>query len=527
MSATHTSGSEGLLLVGFVVFMVLCTFLCVLTGTDQTDTAVFDTGDRPLRPWQSGVAIGGECMSAVTLLAATGLVALTGNDGMALVLSLVVGLALMALLVAEPLRRAGGRTVSDALARRMPGRSVRVAWGVVTLAVCVPFLVLQLAAVGTMTSFLLGLPGSGPKVACIVVIGVVMVSLAVTGGLRGTAVVQIVKVGMLLVTVTLVAFTVLNRFGWEPGQLLSAAASGSGLAGHYLGPSDVSGGVAGFFDRMGQPVVVAVAIAGLPQVAMRVLSVRGVRATRSAMRWAFVSFLVICALLVVIGLGAAALVGAKALQATDPTGSSSILVLASALDSDGVLLSVVSWAVFLAALATVADVTLAAATSAGHDLYTHVRRQGDVQRRMETPAARWAAGGIGILTVSLAALAADWNLLVLSTVALTLAASALAPVTVYGLLWPRFTKQGALWCLYGAGALTLALITLSPRVSGTPGSVFPDVDFRWTPLLNPGIVTVPAGFLLGWLGSVLDRDDSAPARYEELAHAELVGGRSE
>jgi cation/acetate symporter len=124
-------------------------------------------------------------------------------------------------------------------------------------------------------------------------------------------------------------------------------------------------------------------------------------------------------------------------------------------------------------------------------------------------------------------LAGDWPLLVLSTVAATLSASALAPVLLYSLLWRRFTKTGALWCLYGSTLLTLGLTAVSPLISGSPGAVFPDMDFQFTPLTVPGVVTVPAGFALGWLGSALSRpgprDEPDVARETPLAR---TGGPS-
>ncbi|WP_285565087.1 hypothetical protein [Streptomyces sp. RTGN2] len=107
----------------------------------------------------------------------------------------------------------------------------------------------------------------------------------------------------------------------------------------------------------------------------------------------------------------------------------------------------------------------------------------------------------------------------LSTLAMTLAASTLAPVLTYTFLWRGFTRQGLLWSVYGAGLLTIALLAVSPLLSGSPSAAFPDMDFQCIALVNPGLVTVPAGFALGWLGSTLDRRSDATAQYENLATA--------
>ncbi len=47
----------------------------------------------------------------------------------------------------------------------------------------------------------------------------------------------------------------------------------------------------------------------------------------------------------------------------------------------------------------------------------------------------------------------------------------------------------------------------SPVVSGKPASMFPDVDFHWFPLENPGLISIPVGFLLGWLGTLLSKEE--------------------
>lgn len=107
----------------------------------------------------------------------------------------------------------------------------------------------------------------------------------------------------------------------------------------------------------------------------------------------------------------------------------------------------------------------------------------------------------------------------LSTLAMTLAASALAPVLVYTFLWRGFTRRGLLWSVYGASALTFALLAVSPLFSGSPSAAFPGLDFHATALVNPGLVTIPAGFALGWLGSVLDRGSGAACGYADLAAA--------
>ncbi|MFE5914891.1 transporter [Streptomyces wedmorensis] len=497
--------------VVFTVFFSLCCCLWVISGAGDDDAAMFPSREHEDSALRSGLVISGTSLSAVTLMALVGLVALTGYDGMMLSLGVVMGVVLLALLFAEPLRRAGGYTVGDAIAHRLPGRSVRVALGLVTLFICLPFLVLQLAAIGSLSAFVLGLTSSGAKSACILVIGCLVVSLAVSGGVVGTARVQLVKVVVLVVVMAAAAVLVLDRFAWNPDRLLGAASSGSALGEAFLGPGNqYGGGPMAAANRFGQFLTLALAMCCLPHTTMRVLAAPAGRATRSAMCWAIGQLLAVSALLLVVGLGAAAVIGGPALSKADPTGSMSLLLVAAEMHAGGLLVSATFSVVFLTALATVADVMLAAATSVVRDLLPRHPRAGVAPLPRQERHARWAAALVGAVTIGLSLPAAEWNLLVLSTLAMTLAASTVAPVLTYAFLWRGFTARGALWALYGAGLLTFALLAVSPLVSGSPAAVLPDKDFHWTGLVSPGLVTIPAGFLLGWLGSVRDRRATVP-----------------
>jgi cation/acetate symporter len=54
--------------------------------------------------------------------------------------------------------------------------------------------------------------------------------------------------------------------------------------------------------------------------------------------------------------------------------------------------------------------------------------------------------------------------------------------------------------------ITLTLIMFSPAVSGTPTSMFPNADWAWFPPRNPGLISIPASFLLGFLGTITSKE---------------------
>jgi cation/acetate symporter len=103
------------------------------------------------------------------------------------------------------------------------------------------------------------------------------------------------------------------------------------------------------------------------------------------------------------------------------------------------------------------------------------------------------------------------------------AASANLPTLLYSLFWRRFTTTGALCSIYGGLISCAVLIAFSPVVSGTETAIFPTVDFAYFPLTNPGIVTVPLSFLLGFLGSVLGRERSDRRKFAEMEVRALTG----
>ncbi|MGQ0842149.1 MAG: cation acetate symporter, partial [Actinokineospora sp.] len=100
------------------------------------------------------------------------------------------------------------------------------------------------------------------------------------------------------------------------------------------------------------------------------------------------------------------------------------------------------------------------------------------------------------------------------------------PTILYSLFWRRFNTSGALWSIYGGLGVCVTLIVFSPAVSGKATSMFPSADFDWFPLANPGLVSIPVSFFLGWLGTVLskERDD---AKYAEMEVRALSGAGAE
>ncbi|NUP23658.1 MAG: cation acetate symporter [Streptomyces sp.] len=529
---TDFSGNaQSMSLVAFSAVATITLLLCVMTGPDRDDLDEFYTGYSSLSPMRNGLAIAGDYISAATVLGTTGVVALCGYDGIVLALSTVLSLMLLMFLLAEPLRNAGRFTMGDALARRMPGRGVRVAACAVTLAALVPLMLVQLAGTGQLLAFILGFSSDSLKTGCVIGLGVLMISYAAIGGMKGTALIQILKMVMLLGSGAVVAVLILGRFDWDPGALFDAAAEQSGVGSAFLQSGlQFAGSPYPRVDMITSQLAVVLGGAVLPHITMRMYSATGARQVRRSMSWAVSSVALFVLVITVVGFGATALIGREAIAGADPRGNTAYLLGSRAAfgadisTAESLLFTAVTTAIFLTVLASVAGMILACANSLAHDLFA--ARVRELSGHREMALARLSALAVGVPAILLATMVQHRSLQPLVTLSFTLGASAIAPALIYSLFWRRYTRAGLLWTLIGGSAVVLVLMPGTNLVSGSPVSAFPDADFNWFPFTTPGLVSVPAGFLLGWLGTIVSgrgKTEEQRREYESVEGWILAG----
>ncbi|MET9889160.1 cation acetate symporter [Streptomyces sp. NPDC006465] len=509
---------QSLAVVVFLGFVAVSLLLCGLAAADLDDPEHFYAGgSAAFGPVGGGIAIAGDYISAATLLSTTGAVALDGVDGILFACATIVSLYLVMRILGEPLRRAGVFTLGDFLAHRLGAPSVRRALGVATLVVLTPLLLVQLSTAGRIMAAMFGLP-DGALTGCTVAGGALMVCYAAFGGMRGIGYVQILKVGVALTAMLLLAGIVLARYGWSPPALFDAARDRSGAGGDYVTPGLHFGhSVAGRLDLISFEATLLIGAACLPHITMRLYPVRDARTARRAVGWAVGPVAVVCAGVVVAGLGACALIGRDLLRAADPGGATALLMVTGVLDPvaggarHSMLFAIVACAVFATTLAAVAGITLAAASSLARDFGGRAAHgNGGRSAAREIRRARLAIVLVGAVAVVLAAMLGDRGRLTLISLSFTVAASVLAPVLLYALFLPGHSATGVRWTVYGTLPLIVLLLTGSPAVSGTSIAIFPDDDFHWFPLQTPGLVTIPAGFLLGLVGRTRARASEHP-----------------
>ncbi|MET7655630.1 cation acetate symporter [Streptomyces sp. NPDC005486] len=489
----------------------------------------FYVGGRLFSPMENGFAIAGDYMSAASFLGVTGLIALFGYDGLLYVVGFLVAWLVVLFLVAELVRNCGRFTLADVVAARMSERPVRIAAGISSVTVSVLYLVAQMVGAGSLVALLLGNTDEAAQSWAVIGVGALMVVYVSFGGMRATTWIQIVKAVLLLAGTIALTVLVLVRFHGDFDQLLRTAADRSGHGDAFLAPGLKYGGDwTARFDFMSLGLALVLGTAGLPHILSRFYTVPTAQAARRSVVWSIGLIGGFYLMTIVLGFGAAAIVGPEAVRGSNAAGNTAVPLLALDLgggaDSTGgaVLFAVVGAVAFATILAVVAGITLASSASVAHDLYASLRRRRS-KPRSEVAVARVAAVGVGVVAIALGLLARDLNVAFLVGLAFAVAASANLPVLLYSLFWRGFTTRGAVWAVYGGLVPALVLVVLSPVVSGSPESLFPAVDFQYFPLQNPGLVSIPLGFLAGWLGTVTSAEVADEVKHAEIEVRSLTG----
>ncbi|MBW8091743.1 cation acetate symporter [Streptomyces hygroscopicus subsp. hygroscopicus] len=530
LAAESASDNRPLIVTLFAVFVVATLAITVWAGRQTKDATDFYAGGRQFTGFQNGLAISGDYMSAASFLGIAGAIALSGYDGFLYSIGFLVAWLVALLLVAEPLRNSGRYTMGDVLAYRMRQRPVRTAAGVSTIVVSIFYLLAQMAGAGVLVSLLLGITSEAGKILIVVLVGVVMMLYVTIGGMKGTTWVQMVKAVLLILGTLLITFLVLLKFHFNVSDLLGEAARNSGIGESFLEPGLKYGlDATSKLDFLSLGIALVLGTAGLPHILIRFYTVPTAQAARKSVNWAIGIIGVFYLMTIALGFGAAALLDRDDIIASNKSGNTAAPLLAEEIgggaNSTGgaILLAVISAVAFATILAVVAGLTLASSSSFAHDLYANVIRKGQATQKEEISAARWATVGIGTVAVVLGVFARDLNVAGLVALAFAVAASANLPTILYSLFWKRFTTRGALWSIYGGLASSVFLVLFSPVVSGKETSMFPDVDFHWFPLENPGLISIPLGFLLGWVGTLLSKEEPDPDKYAELEVRSLTG----
>ncbi|MBM7051328.1 MULTISPECIES: cation acetate symporter [unclassified Rothia (in: high G+C Gram-positive bacteria)] len=501
--AQETVGTPWINMLVFGLF-VAATMVVVLRASKNNKTAAdYYAGGRSFSGTQNGLAIAGDYLSAASFLGIVGAIALQGYDGFLYSIGFLVAWLVALLLVAEMLRNTGKFTMADVLSFRLRQRPVRIAACISTLAVTLFYLLAQMAGAGALVSLLMGISSKAGQSLVIVIVGVLMIVYVLIGGMKGTTWVQIIKACLLLAAVGVMTVWILALNGFSLSALLGAAVENTGNPallepGLKYGHSEIAK-----LDFISLSLALVFGAAGLPHVLMRFYTVPTAKEARKSVVWAISLIGLFYLFTLVLGYGAAALVGQDAIKAA-PGGVNSAAPLLAFHLGGSVLMGLVAAIAFATILAVVAGLAITASASFAHDIYTSVICKGEADPKKEIKVAKTTVVVIGLLAVAGGIGAQGQNVAFLVALAFAVAASANLPTILFSLFWKGFTTRGAVWSMYGGLISSVVLIIFSPVLSGAETSMIPGADFAIFPLSNPGLVSIPLAFLLGFIGSLTD-----------------------
>ena len=530
LAATEKLGSPVVNMGIFVTFVIITLAIVIRVGRRNTNAAEYFTGGHAFTGRQNGIAIAGDYLSAASFLGIAGAVAVYGYDGFLYSIGFLVAWLVALLLVAELLRNTGKFTMADVLSFRLHQRPVRLAAAISTMTVSLFYLLAQMAGAGGLVALLLGIQGRAAQSLVIAVVGVLMILYVLIGGMTGTTWVQIIKAVLLITGAAVMTFMVLLHFHFNLSEILGSAqdmvhkATTKGVAARdVLAPGAKYGTTTTTkIDLLSLGIALVLGTAGLPHVLMRFYTVPTAREARRSVVWAIGLIGAFYLFTLILGYGAAALVGPDSILKAPGKENSAAPLLAFHLGGT-ILLGVISAVAFATILAVVAGLTITAATSFAHDVYASVMKNHQVTEDEQVKVSRIAAVIMGIAAIGLGILANGQNVAFLVALAFAVAASANLPTILYSLYWKRFNTRGALWSMYGGLISCIVLIVLSPAVSGAKTSMLPGEGFHLFPLQNPGIISIPLAFILGIIGTLTSRDSGDPELNAEMEVRSLTG----
>ena len=220
----------------------------------------------------------------------------------------------------------------------------------------------------------------------------------------------------------------------------------------------------------------------------------------------------------ILGFGAMVLVGPDAIKAVDKGGNMAAPLLAEVLGGTP-FLGFIAAVAFATILAVVAGLTLSGAAALSHDIWVSVVRRGEAEAGEQLRVARIATVGLGVVAIVLGILFRGQNVAFMVALAFAIAASGNFPALVLAIFWRRLTTAGAVSSMLVGTVTTLVLIVLSPTIQVDilkhESAIFP--------LKNPALVTIPLSFLTGVVVSLLGKDSSTVARFDEIERKMMLG----
>ena len=493
-------------IVMFVLFVGATLGITYWAAKRTKSTKDFYTAGGGITGFQNGLAIAGDYMSAASFLGISGLVYLSGYDGLIYSIGFLVGWPIILFLVAEKLRNLGKFTFADVASYRLQQKPIRLLAAFGSIATVTLYLIAQMVGSGKLIQLLFGL---NYEIA-VFLVGVLMILYVTFGGMLATTWVQITKAVLLLSGATFMAVMVMVEMDFSFETLFQTAVDIHPKAEAIMAPGGL---ISDPISAISLAIALMLGTAGLPHVLMRFFTVSNAKEARKSVFYAtgFIGYFYL--LTFIIGFGAIVLVSTNPeyLELGNLIGGNNMAAihLSHAVGGD-LFLGFISAVAFATILAVVSGLTLAGASAISHDLYANVFAGDNHCEKKEMRISKIATVVLGVLAIGLGIAFEEQNIAFMVGLAFAIAASANFPLLFLSIYWKKLTTRGA----FIGGSLGLAtaviLVILGPivwvQVLGNAEAIFP---YKY-----PALFSVTVAFVGIWLFSILDNSEQAKAERE-------------
>lgn len=344
-------------------------------------------------------------------------------------------------------------------------------------------------------------------------------------------------------------------------------------------------------DQVSLGLALVLGTAGMPHILMRFFTVPNAQQARVSVLWAMAIIGGFYLLTLIIGNGAAINVGAATIAGMDKGGNMAAPLLAQFAGGGpesllgNLFLAFVAAVAFATIVAVVAGLVLASASAISHDIWVGVVRGERATQQEEVRAARLSAVLVGAAAIAIGIASRDQNVAHLVALAFAVAASGNFPCVLLTLYWKRCNTGGIVLGMLAGALSAIALVLVSPNmtyplletakaqqvIDAAPVTLAKleaaatadpaaagklpaaraalDANVRAAqatvqkfagqrsslvglekPLIelkNPGLYSIPIGFLCVLLGSLMWRDRRANDMWEELYVRQNTGIHAE
>ena len=191
----------------FALFVALVLYLSYYFARRAKSAAGYFAAGGQIHWAVNGISFAGDYLSAASFLGICGMIATLGYDGFLYSIGYLAGWIVALFVVAEPMKRLGKFTFTDALDAKFDSRGIKLAAAISTLVVSVCYLIPQMNGAGSLVEPLLGLP----HWVGVIIVGVIVITIVATAGMTSTTYVQFLKGGLLLLFSTILVALLLFR----------------------------------------------------------------------------------------------------------------------------------------------------------------------------------------------------------------------------------------------------------------------------------------------------------------------------